>query len=60
MMKEPIPDGVAKGSLVTPGELDLLIDDYYAARGWAKAGLLKTQKLMELKLDDVAKERGVN
>ena len=35
VMNQPIPDdGPAKGAVVTQDELDLLLDDYYQARGW--------------------------
>lgn len=59
VMKDPISEGVAKGSLVTQEELNLLLDNYYAVRGWTKEGFLPKQKLVELKLDNIAKEVGV-
>ncbi len=59
VMKDPISEGVSKGSLVTQEELNLLLDDYYTVRGWTKEGFLPKQKLVELKLDDIAKEVGV-
>jgi len=58
IMKDPIPDGVAKGSLVTPNELDLMLNDYYEARGWTEDGFPSKAKLIELELDDIAKEIG--
>jgi len=59
VMKDPIPDGIAKGSLVTPEEFDVMLDGYYEARGWANNGLLPKQKLYELGLDDIAEKMGV-
>jgi aldehyde:ferredoxin oxidoreductase len=47
-MKLPIPSGVAKGSFVSQEELDLLLDDYYDARGWTQKGVPTSKKLKEL------------
>lgn len=55
VMSTPIPEGVAKGSVVTQKELDLLLEDYYEARGWTKDGIPTEEKLKELGMDDVAK-----
>jgi len=52
VMNLPIPDGVARGSLVTQEELDLLLDDYYEARGWTSDGVPKKKKLKELGLEE--------
>ncbi len=60
IMKDAIPDGMSKGFVVAPGELNLMIGDYYSSRGWTKAGLPKKGKLMELELDDIAEEMGVD
>ena len=52
VMNKPIPDdGSAKGALITQEELDLLLDDYYVARGWTKQGLPTKAKLDELGLE---------
>ncbi|MDI6892935.1 MAG: aldehyde ferredoxin oxidoreductase family protein [Actinomycetota bacterium] len=48
VMEDPVPDGVAKGSLVTRQELDLLLDDYYEAQGWTRDGTIPKEKLNEL------------
>jgi len=53
-MNFPIPDeGVAKGSYVRQKELDLLLDDYYEARGWTKEGVPTVEKLKGLGMDDL-------
>ena len=53
VMNEPIPDdGPAKGAVVTQDELDLMIDDYYQARGWSVEGLPSKEKLHELGLQE--------
>src|SRR4030066_1957269 len=49
VMNEPIPDeGPSKGAFVTQAELDLLLDDYYEARGWNREGVPTETKLKEL------------
>jgi len=58
VMKDPIPDGAAKGSLVTKKEFDLMLSAYYAARGWSKDGIPTKQKLTELELKTVAEGIG--
>lgn len=54
MLKEPMPDGPAKGQVV---RLDIMLDDYYRFRGWDKdSGLPTKKKLIELGLSDIADE----
>ena len=51
VMNQPITDdGPAKGAVVTQDELDLLLDDYYQARGWTVEGIPSASKLQELGL----------
>ncbi|MFH0749118.1 MAG: aldehyde ferredoxin oxidoreductase family protein [Candidatus Bathyarchaeota archaeon] len=52
VMKDPIPDGVSKGSYVSQDELNILLDGYYEARGWTKEGVPKKTKISELGLDE--------
>jgi aldehyde:ferredoxin oxidoreductase len=52
VMKDPIPEGPAKGSRVAPEELDLLIRDYYEARGWEENGTPKKSTLVKLGLEE--------
>jgi len=53
VMNQPITDdGPAKGAVVTQDELDLLLDDYYQARGWSLEGVPSKAKLQELGLDE--------
>jgi len=59
VFNDPIPDGDAKGSHLTKEEFDFMLDDYYAARGWTRDGMSTKKKLIELGLNDVAKEVGV-
>lgn len=54
VMHLPIPDeGPSKGAYVTQQELDLLLDDYYEARGWTEEGVPTKEKLSELAMDDL-------
>lgn len=53
VMNQPIQDdGPAKGAVVTQDELDLLLDDYYTARGWNVEGVPTKAKLQELGMKD--------
>ena len=54
-MNQPIPDdGPAKGAVVTQEELDLLLDDYYQARGWTLEGVPTKATLTKLGLEDLS------
>jgi aldehyde:ferredoxin oxidoreductase len=54
VMNQPITDeGPAKGAYVSQKELDLLLDDYYEARGWTKEGIPTIEKLKELAMEDL-------
>lgn len=56
VMNVPIPDeGPVKGAVVTQKELDLLLDDYYASRGWTQKGVPTTKKLKALGMKDELK-----
>ena len=58
-LEDPIPSGPSKGSVISPEELTMEIEDYYAARGWTSEGLIPRSKLIELDLADIADEVGV-
>ena len=47
---EPIPAGPAKGQLISQADLDLMLDEYYEARGWTPDGVPTRAKLEELGL----------
>jgi aldehyde:ferredoxin oxidoreductase len=54
VMHMPVPDeGPSKGAYVSQEELDLLLDDYYEARGWNEDGIPTVEKLKELGMDDL-------
>ena len=53
-LKEPMPEGPSKGQVVN---LDLMLDEYYEARGWDKdSGFPTRQTLEQLGLKAVADE----
>jgi aldehyde:ferredoxin oxidoreductase len=55
VMTTPVPDEtVSKGCYVTQEELDFMLDDYYANRGWTKDGVPSLEKIKELGLDDLS------
>lgn len=54
MLEEPLPDGVGAGTRLTRGELALMLDDYYAARGWTAEGIPTPETLARLGLGDLA------
>ncbi len=49
-MKEPLPEGVAKGQVITKKMLDEMLDEYYTLRGWDKNGIPTKEKLKKLDL----------
>jgi aldehyde:ferredoxin oxidoreductase len=59
IMKDPIPNGVAKGSVVTEKEFEMMLNAYFEAREWNDEGLPRKEKLIELGLEDMAESVGV-
>jgi aldehyde:ferredoxin oxidoreductase len=56
ILNQPVTDdGLSKGAVVTKAELDLMLDDYYQARGYDKEGNVSEAKLKELGLEKTAK-----
>src|SRR5450756_2374606 len=55
---EPIPQGPAKGHMIPQADLDLMLDEYYAARGWDPAGVPTRAKLEELRVGYAADRLG--
>jgi aldehyde:ferredoxin oxidoreductase len=56
ILKEPVPREPSKGQVF---ELDTLLQDYYAARGWNKQGIPTKEKLEALGLAEVANQLGI-
>ncbi|MFW6448742.1 MAG: aldehyde ferredoxin oxidoreductase C-terminal domain-containing protein [Halobacteriota archaeon] len=53
VMHEPIPDGPAAGMYCPPEELDAMLDQYYAFRGWDEDGRPTTETLERLGIADL-------
>jgi aldehyde:ferredoxin oxidoreductase len=52
-MNKPVPDdGPSRGAVVSRDEFDLLLDDYYQARGWTVEGIPQQTKLQDLGLQE--------
>jgi len=52
---EPLPEGPAKGSMLSRDTIEQMLDEYYELRGWdKKTGLPGAEKLNELGLHDIA------
>ena len=56
--KEPILTGPTKGAVLPQEKIDALLDDYYSRRGWTGDGVPTAEKLKELGLDRLVKEKG--
>ena len=54
IIKDPIPSGASRGSVLTQEELDVMLDGYYESRGWTDMGVPKIEKLDELGLSSYA------
>lgn len=58
ILNEPIPGGNSKGHLISRGDLDKMLDEYYDARGWDKNGVPTAERLKALGLDEAAERLG--
>jgi len=50
LYEEPVPDGPTAGRLISREQVDALLDDYYALRGWDRDGHPTPEKLAQLGL----------
>jgi aldehyde:ferredoxin oxidoreductase len=48
---EPIPEGASQGCYCPQPQLDAMLDEYYALRGWSKDGVPTAERLKALGLD---------
>jgi aldehyde:ferredoxin oxidoreductase len=51
LKEEPVPDGPAAGHTLTDADLNRLLDDYYAVRGWDEQGVPTPEKLEALGIE---------
>ncbi len=56
VMHEPVPDGMHLGMHCPPQELQSMLAQYYALRGWTPKGLPSRERLEHLGLASVAEE----
>ena len=54
LMNDPVPDGPNRGHCISRREVDILLDEYYALRGWDANGIPKAETLISMGLADVA------
>jgi aldehyde:ferredoxin oxidoreductase len=54
--KEPIPSGPNEGHYLTKKELDILLDEYYQARGWDENGIPTKETLERVGLSDLVED----
>jgi aldehyde:ferredoxin oxidoreductase len=59
VFEDPVPSGPSAGSFIKPDELRMEIEEYYLARGWTEDGMIPKNKLVELGLEDIAEQIGV-
>jgi aldehyde:ferredoxin oxidoreductase len=54
ILTEPIPEGNSKGNYIGRADLDKMLDEYYAVRGWTREGVPTAEKLKSLGLEQAA------
>jgi aldehyde:ferredoxin oxidoreductase len=60
LMKEPLQEGGSKGQVISPEDLNGMLDEYYRLRGWdLETGTPTREKLVELGLEYVADQLNV-
>jgi aldehyde:ferredoxin oxidoreductase len=60
LMTEPLKEGASKGQMISKADLDKMLDEYYAERGWdVLTGMPTRAKLVELRLGYVADALGI-
>ena len=53
VMHEPVPEGMHQGMHCPPDELNGMLDDYYALRGWTPDGVPSPERLQALELAEL-------
>jgi aldehyde:ferredoxin oxidoreductase len=56
VFRDPIPSGPGQGVRMQEEELRVMIEAYYAARGWTPDGLIPAAKLAALGLEDMVRK----
>ncbi|MCR4401578.1 MAG: aldehyde ferredoxin oxidoreductase family protein [Firmicutes bacterium] len=52
IMTQPLPEGMAKGRVLTEEMYAAMLDEYYAARGWDEQGVPTRERLLQLRMDE--------
>jgi aldehyde:ferredoxin oxidoreductase len=50
IMEEPLPEGMAKGRVITREMYDEMLDEYYEVRGWDADGVPREETLAKLEI----------
>ena len=50
IMTEPVPDGPAKGRVLSPDIFNAMLDEYYQVRGWSSDGYVTEQVIKRLEI----------
>ena len=53
IMTEKLPQGMAKGKVLTKEMYDVMLDEYYSLRGWDKDGVPTAEKIERLNLKGI-------
>jgi aldehyde:ferredoxin oxidoreductase len=53
--EEALPEGDAAGKILARENYDLMLDDYYKARGWDGEGVVTEEKIKSSNLDKILK-----
>jgi aldehyde:ferredoxin oxidoreductase len=57
---EPVPSGPNEGHFIPEGELEVLLNEYYGARGWDENGIPTKETLKRVGLEDVVADMEKN
>ena len=52
-MKEAVPNGPVEGHFISDQMLDMMLDEYYAVRGWDSQGIPQPETLQKLGLAEI-------
>ncbi|MDO9534338.1 MAG: aldehyde ferredoxin oxidoreductase family protein [Bacillota bacterium] len=52
ILTEPLKEGNSKGQYIPREDLNIMLDEYYEARGWTKEGVPTEEKLLSLGLEN--------
>jgi len=57
-MTETVPDGPAQGRILAKDMYDVMLDEYYALRGWDADGVPRPERLRSLSLEETRSQGG--